>query len=196
MNFLKVIGVWCGFIAALAGRGRNGSVAGTEFMPLDARRIETANHRARTRLKSVLDECGRRVLEDARARKRRSNPDRVQGRDKTKLQGRGRGGDERCGRGLLIAAGSDERHRTFMPGSVRIGVDEFMPLRQNTQRKSRDECCESNDGNPGSYSAKMQLPLHRLPDCPDDLLIARRFPKSGLLSYNVTRDVGAQSRSL
>ena len=133
------------------------------------------NRRARTRLKSVLAERRRRVLEDARVDERRSDPDRVQRRDKTKLQGRGRGGDERCGRGLLIAAGSDERHRAFMSRRVRIAMDPFVPLGQDTQRKSRDERGESNGGNARSDSAEVQLPLHRQ-------RIAASDPKSKTLS--------------
>ena len=107
----------------------------TESVPQNARRVETPNHRARTRLESVLGEDGWRVLEKARAPERRSDPDRVQRRDKTELQDGNRDRDQ--WRRLLIVAGTGERHGAFMPGRFGIGVDQLVPLRHGAEGEGR-----------------------------------------------------------
>ena len=110
-----------------------------ETVPLNARRIETRTLRARTRLETCLGERRRRVLEDARADKRRCDPDRVQRRDERKLKsGNGRN-DQRRGRGLMMCAGADQRHRAFMLGRLRVGMEQLVPMRQNAQRESREQ---------------------------------------------------------
>ena len=85
-----------------------------------------------------LGEYWRRVLENARADKRRGDPDRVQRRDEGKLKNGNRGGDKRRGRGLVMRAGADQRYRAFMPGRFRVGMEQFMPMRQDAQRESRE----------------------------------------------------------
>jgi hypothetical protein len=108
--------------AALAGRGHNGSVGVHGIRATKrATKSKTSNHRARTRLESVLGERRWRVLKNARADERRNDPDRVQRRDKTELQGGNGSRDQR--HGLLIIARAGERHSAFMAGRLGIGVD-------------------------------------------------------------------------
>ena len=86
-----------------------------------------------TRLDCVLSDARWRVLEDAPAKKRRLNPDRVQRPDVRKLNGGSRGGDERRGRGVIIVAGRDKRDRAFMMRVLRIRMDALVQLRGNRE---------------------------------------------------------------
>ena len=104
----------------------------------DARRIENPTLRARTRLEPCLGERGRRVLENARADERRGDPDRVQRRDERKLEIRNRGGDERCGRRLVMRAGADQRYHAFMLSRFCVGMEQLVPMRQNAQCECRE----------------------------------------------------------
>jgi hypothetical protein len=83
----------------------------------------------------VLGEGGRRVLEKTRVDERRGDPDRVQRRDKTELEGRNRNGYER--HRLLIVTGTGERHGAFVPGRLGIAVDQFVPLGHGAERERR-----------------------------------------------------------
>lgn len=84
-----------------------------------------------------LGEPWRRVLEDVRAEKWRTDPNWAQRRNETKLKG-GRGScQERRGRRLLIIAGADQRYRALMRGRFRIRMDKLVPLRQGTQSQGR-----------------------------------------------------------
>ena len=80
------------------------------------------------------------MFENVRAEKRRSDPDRAQRRDETKLKSGDRGCDKGPRGRLLITAGTDERDRAFMLCGFRVGVDQFVPARRHTERKRRQNC--------------------------------------------------------
>jgi hypothetical protein len=167
----------------------------------NARRIETPTLRAPTRLEPCLGKRRRGVLEDARADKRRCDPDRVQRRDERKLKSRNRCGDKRRGRRLMLRAGADQRHRAFMPGRFRVGMEQLVPMRQNAQRESREQrgaspardgFAKERGGRGSELTSHLALPS---PGCP---LGARVFTSRSQLPHkrNKTRFVGARSRLL
>ena len=77
------------------------------------------------------------MFENVRAEKRRSDPDRAQRREETKLKGGNRGCDQGRGGRLLITAGTDKRDGAFMLSGLRIRVDPFVPTGRNTQGERR-----------------------------------------------------------
>lgn len=115
-----------------------------------------------------LGERRRRVLENARAEKRRGDPDRAQRRDETKLKGGDRRYDKGPRRRLLITAGTDQRNGAFMLSEFRVGVDEFVPTRRDAERKRREkrhayparDCSANHRGRQRPH----QPTLHRLLD--------------------------------
>jgi hypothetical protein len=119
------------------------------------------------------------MFENMRAEKRRSDPDRAQRRDETKLKGRDRGCDKGRGARLLITAGTDERNGAFMLSGLSIMMDPFVPTRRNTQgeRRKKRKADPARD-----YAAKHRgrerphhLALHRLLDSLMPALGARNF---------------------
>lgn len=119
--------------------------AGTESVPQDARdKSKRRNHRARTRLETVLDERGWRVLENVRADEGRSHPDGVQRRDKTELQDRNWSCDQR--RWLLIVPRTGEGHGAFVPRRLGIKVDQLVPLRHGADGERRKKRSAEPDG--------------------------------------------------
>jgi hypothetical protein len=108
-------------------------------VPLDVRRIETPTLRAQTRLEPCLDEGRRSVLENARADEWGCDPDRVQDRNERKQEGGNGRYHKRRGRRLVMRAGANQSHRAFMPGRLRVGMEELMPMGEDTQRESREE---------------------------------------------------------
>ena len=121
--------------AALAGRGHNGSVGGHGIRAAKRAARRNADHRARTRLETVLGEGRRRVLEDASADERRRDPDRVKRRNRAKVKDWDWSRDQRRRRRLLVVTRADERDRAFMAGIVRVGVEQLVPARRDTERE-------------------------------------------------------------
>lgn len=160
---------------------------GHEIRAADARRIETPILRARTRLEPCLGERRRRVLEDARADKRRGDPDRVQRRNERKMKGGNGRDDERRGRRLMMCAGADQRHRAFMPGRVCVGMEELVPVRQNAQRESGEQRCASpaRDGSAKERDRRrLKLALHWRTPSPECAPRARAFPACLALGFH------------
>jgi hypothetical protein len=76
----------------------------------------------------VLIARGRRMLENACAKKRRLNPAWGQRRNCGKVN-RGNGcADQWRMSSMIVVAGSDHRHRTVMLNTIRILVDALMQL--------------------------------------------------------------------
>ena len=71
----------------------------------------------------------RRVLEDARAQKRRFDPLRSQRRNCGKVNRRSRYTDQWRMRGMIVVAGGDHFHRAIMLEPIRILVKAMMQLR-------------------------------------------------------------------
>lgn len=145
----------------------------------NARRIEDANHRARTRPDPVLGEEGRGVLEKARVDKRRSDPDRMQGRNKTELEDGNSDGHERGG--LLIAARSRQGDGAFMARRIGITVNQLVPSRHRAEQEHRDEAGRDRTRNNIAKDRKRapQIILHRrLPS------LARPHNASGFVAHN------------
>ena len=84
----------------------------------------------------------RRVLEDARAEKRRFDPLRSQRRNCGKVNGRNRYTDQWRMRGMIVVTGGDHCHRAIMLEPIRILVETLVQLRGSTQcerpEKSRE----------------------------------------------------------
>jgi hypothetical protein len=78
---------------------------------------------------SVLGQCGRRVLENARAKERRFDPLRGQRRNCRKLDDRNGGAYKRHRRRMGEAARRDECYRAGVPGLVCIRVNGLVQLR-------------------------------------------------------------------
>ena len=76
-----------------------------------------------------------RVLENARAEKRRFDPLRSQRRNCGKVIGRNGGADQWRMRGMIVVAGGDHCHRTIMLDTIRILVEALVQLRGSTQRE-------------------------------------------------------------
>src|SRR3954471_7533851 len=121
--FLKVIVVRVRLLRRSGGEAAMVRWRARNSCRKDARRIGTAKHRARTRLKSVLGERRRRVLEDARVDEWRRNPDWMQRRNETELEQRSRSRDQRTRGLLLIIAGTNQSHGALMPGRSGVGMD-------------------------------------------------------------------------
>ena len=87
----------------------------------------------------------RRVLEDARAKKRRFDPLRSQRRYGGKMNRWSTYTDQWRMRGMIVVAGSDHCHRAIMLEPTRILVETMVQLRGSTQRERpekshRDKC--------------------------------------------------------
>lgn len=152
-----------------------------------------------------LGERRRRVLENARAEKRRCDPDRAQRRDETKLKGGDRRHDKGPRRRLLITAGADQRNGAFMLSDLCVGVDPFVPTRRDAERKRREkrhayparDCSANQRGRQRPH----QLALHRFLDSAECSLNARNFladlfrPLSGVCFFSLEeREVSLNSR--
>lgn len=96
---------------------------------------------------TCLTARGRRMLENACAKKRRFYPLRSQCRNFRKLNNRNRCTDQRRMRYMIVAAGGDHRHSAAVLGTIRVRVDTLVQLRRSTQR----ECPEKCDGNASRY---------------------------------------------
>ena len=108
-------------------------------MPRVAHRATTTGY--------VLSAERRRMLEDARAKKRRLNPARGQRRNFGKLDGRDRCADQRRMSSMIVAARCDHRYRAIVFDAARILVDALMQLRGGTQRERPKECRENANCN-------------------------------------------------
>jgi hypothetical protein len=126
----------------------------------------TPKLRAKTRLDPVLGERGRRVFETTRADKRRCDPDRMQGRDKTELENRNSNRDQRPW--LLIIAGTGERDGAFMAGRPGIRVDQLVPPRHHAEREHREEAGADRTHNEVAKDRQRRphFLLHRRLHCP------------------------------
>ena len=82
--------------------------------------IETRNPARERGWKLCLGDCRRRVLEDARAYERRSDPNRMLRRNKTEMENRSRRYDQRRGRWLVIITRANQGDGAFVLG--RVGV--------------------------------------------------------------------------
>ena len=78
---------------------------------------------------------GRRVLENASAKKRRLDPLRSQRRNFGKVNGRHRHADQWRMSSMIVTAGGDHRHRAVVLNTIRILVEALMQLRGSTQRE-------------------------------------------------------------
>jgi len=81
----------------------------------------------------VLDQRGRRVLENARVEKRRLDPLRSQSRNCRKLRDWNGSVDERRNGTVIVVAGSNERYRARVVYTICIAVDAFVQLRRDAQ---------------------------------------------------------------
>jgi len=77
----------------------------------------------------MLTASGRRVLENARAKKRRFDPLRGQRRNFRKLNGRDRCAHQWRMRSVIVVARGDHRHRAIVLNAIRVRVDALMQLR-------------------------------------------------------------------
>jgi len=84
---------------------------------------------------TILTARRRRVLEDARAEKRRLNPARGQRRNYGKLNRRNGGSDERRMSSMIIITRRNHRRCAAVLDATRVRVDALMQLRGSTQRK-------------------------------------------------------------
>ena len=82
----------------------------------------------------------RRVLKDARAKKRRFDPMRSQCRNFGKGNGRSRNAHQLRMSGMIVVARGDHCRRAAVLNPVRICVKAVMQLRRNTQRERPDKC--------------------------------------------------------
>lgn len=82
----------------------------------------------------------RRMLEDARAKKRRFNPLRSQRRNCGKVNGRNRYTDQWRMRGMIVVAGGDHRRGAIVLDTIRILVDALVQLRGSAQRERAEKC--------------------------------------------------------
>jgi len=95
----------------------------------------------------VLTARGRRVLENARAEKRRLNPRRSQRRNFGKLNGRNRCADHRRMSSMIVTARRDHRRHAIVLGAIRVRVDALMQLRGSAQRERPEKCREKANRN-------------------------------------------------
>src|SRR5437899_1407223 len=115
--------------------------------PLGSVLLNPENVRGWHRRPTILTAHGRRMLEDARAKKRRLNPARGQRRNFGKLNGRGRCADQRRMSSMIVAAGSNHGHRAVVLDAIRVVVDALMQLRRSTQRERPKEWRENANCN-------------------------------------------------
>ena len=87
------------------------------------------------------------MLENARAKKRRLNPARSQRRNFGKLNGRDGRADQRHMSSMIVAAGSNHRHRAVVLDATSILVDALVELRRRTQGERPKECRENANCN-------------------------------------------------
>ena len=90
---------------------------------------------ARTQLSCVLTVRGRRVLENACAKKRRLNPAGSQRRNFRKLNGRKRHADQWRMSSMIVAARCDHCRCAIVLDATCILVDALMQLRGSTERE-------------------------------------------------------------
>ena len=88
----------------------------------------------------VLTARGRRMLENARAEKRRLNPARGQRRNFGKLNRRTRCADHRRMSSVIVTARRDHRRCAVVLGAIRVRVDALMQLWGSTQRERPEKC--------------------------------------------------------
>ena len=69
------------------------------------------------------------MLENACAKKRRLNPAQGPRRNFRKLKNQGSCADQRRMSSVIVAGGSDHRHRAIVLGAIRFLVDTLMQLR-------------------------------------------------------------------
>ena len=82
----------------------------------------------------------RRVLEDARAKKRRFDPMRSQRRNFGKVNGRSRSADQWRMSAMIVVTRGDHCRRAAVLDPIRICVKAMMQLRRSTQRERPDKC--------------------------------------------------------
>ena len=87
----------------------------------------------------ALGERGRRVLENAGAEERRHHPDGSERRNFLKPKRRLRRDHDGRGIGLLVFAGSDERHRALVIRRTSVGMQPLVELRRSSQREREEK---------------------------------------------------------
>ena len=95
----------------------------------------------------VLTARRRRVLENARAEKRRFDPLRSQRRNCGKVNRRSRYTDQWRMRRMIVVAGGDHFHRAIMLEPIRILVKAMVQLRGSTQRERPEKSRENASRN-------------------------------------------------
>ena len=90
---------------------------------------------------------GRRVFENASAEKWRWNPERVQRRNRRKLNGGNRRTDQRQVSSVIVAARRHERHGAAVLGSIGIRVNPLMQRWRNSQRERPKKRAQDSGGN-------------------------------------------------
>jgi len=83
----------------------------------------------------VLDQRGRRVLENASEKKQRLNPPRSQSRNWRKLLGESRNEEERCSRRMIVVARSNHCNRANVIPSICVAVNALVQLWRSAQRQ-------------------------------------------------------------
>src|SRR5437899_3287449 len=104
-----------------------------QFKPCCVRRalIQRRKERAKRRYPPQAERINasgvrwRRMLENACAKKRRCNPDRIESGNLRRLYGSRRRNHERCSNSVMTTAGSDQRDRALMKRCGR-GMKSFM----------------------------------------------------------------------
>jgi hypothetical protein len=95
----------------------------------------------------VLSERGWRVLENASAEKWRWNPERVQRRNRRKLNGGNRRTDQRHMGRMIAASSADQGHGAAVLGSIGIRVNPLMQRWRNSQRERPKKRAQNSGGN-------------------------------------------------
>jgi hypothetical protein len=107
----------------------------------------------------VLSVRRRRVLEYARAKKRRQDPDRIDISNARECSRGGRRNQERR-RGMLIRAGGNEGDRAAVLGPICIAMDAFVQFRRDAQRQRPDKS-EADKRGDESSGARAHCLVHR-----------------------------------
>lgn len=103
-------------------------LTGTESGPQKTRdEIETRNPARERGWNLCLADCRRRVLEYPRAYERRSDPNWMLRRNKTKMENRSRYGNQRRGCWLVIITRANQGDGAFVLGRVGVRVNQLVP---------------------------------------------------------------------
>ena len=116
----------------------------------------------------VLSERGWRVLENACAEKWRRNPERVQRRNRRKLNGGNQCTDQRHMSGMIAAARADQGHRATVLGSIGVRVNPLMQRWRNSQGERPEKRAQNSGGNDRARRYRLspgQTKSHAREDC-------------------------------